>query len=224
MGGSDFSVQFEIMCARFSLGIHKGMERFIMIPVDGERYRRFNIAPTTPIPVVVGNGDTHVTEQTWGIKPPWSNQLLINARSETLTEKPFFRGLLPDHRCLIPATGFFEWREESGKKQPYYFHLKGNAPFMFAGIWREGENGPECVILTTEPNELVADYHDRMPAILHESDLDGWLTLPYEEALKRVLPLEPELMEVHAVTPKVNSPRYESEDCIEPIEVQGSLF
>lgn len=195
-----------------------------MIPVDGERYRRFNIAPTTNIPVGVMNGDLHTVEQTWGILPPWSKQRLINARAETLLDKPFFRSLASSGRCLIPATGFYEWREEGGRKQPYHFRLRSGNPFMFAGLWRAGENGSECLILTTEPNEVVSPYHDRMPAILREEDLEAWLLLEPREALQRVLSFEAGAMECFPVTPKVNSPKYEAEDCIEPIEAQGTLF
>jgi putative SOS response-associated peptidase YedK len=212
------------MCARFSLGIHKGMERFIMIPVDGERYRRFNVAPTTHVPVAVLNGEIHAEDQMWGIMPPWSKQRLINARAENLLEKSFFRGLMQNGRCLIPATGFYEWREEGGKKQPYHFRLRDAQPFMFAGICREGEGSREFVIITTEPNELVSPFHDRMPAILREEDLEDWLRLPASEAWQRLIPLEANRMEAFAVSPKVNSPKYESEDCIAPIEVQGALF
>lgn len=195
-----------------------------MIPVDGERYRRFNVSPTTKIPVAVRNGDVHAVEQTWGILPPWSKQRLINARVETVNEKPFFRNLMEGHRCLIPATGFYEWREEAGKKQPYHFKLIGNRPFMFAGLWREAPESPECLLLTTQPNELVEPFHDRMPAILREEDLMDWLTLPPEDALQRVLPFESSQMVCYPVSPKMNSPLYEDEDCVEPIETQGSLF
>ena len=212
------------MCARFSLGIHKGMERFIMIQVDGERYRRFNVAPTTHIPVAVMNGEVHADDQIWGILPPWSKQRLINARVENLLSKSFFKGLMQKNRCLIPATGFFEWREENGKKQPYHFRLRDSEPFFFAGLWRQGEAGRECVIVTTEPNEVVAPFHDRMPAMMRPSDLSVWLEGSPEEAWSRVTPIEPERLEVFAVTPRVNSPRYEDEDCVEPIEVQGALF
>lgn len=195
-----------------------------MIPVDGERYRRFNVAPTSRIPVAVKDGDVHAVEQTWGMLPPWSKQRIINARAETLHDKPFFKPMLRDHRCLIPATGFYEWREECGKKQPYHFRLKDAKPFMFAGLWRVGTGGPEFVVLTTEPNELVAPFHDRMPAMLRDEDLATWLDSPWDEALAIASPYESSLMESFLVSPKVNSPKYEGEDCIEPIEVQGSLF
>ena len=195
-----------------------------MIPVDGERYRRFNVAPTTHIPVAVMNGEVHADDQIWGILPPWSKQRLINARVENLLAKSFFKGLMQKNRCLIPATGFFEWREENGKKQPYHFRLRDGEPFFFAGLWREAPEVPEFLIVTTEPNEVVAPFHDRMPAVMREEDLEDWLRLPAEEAFRRVLPFEASEMECYPVTPRMNSPKYEAEDCVEPIEVQGELF
>ncbi|NUP95079.1 MAG: SOS response-associated peptidase, partial [Planctomycetaceae bacterium] len=150
---------------------------------------RFNIAPTQKILVVVRDGATapglRVAWMRWGLVPPWAKDPvkgppLINARAETVAEKPSFRSAFKRRRCLVPASGFYEWRAEGGRKQPYYIYAADGAPLAIAGLWEHWE-GPEgdvvesCTLLTTEANDLVRPIHDRMPVFLPPAAFADWL-------------------------------------------------
>jgi putative SOS response-associated peptidase YedK len=161
------------------------------------------------------------TPAKWGLLPHWAKDSkiafkMINARAETLTEKPAYRGLLNRHRCLIPADGFYEWTVGSdGKKQPIHFHLPGYELFVFAGLWTtrtddgSGEILESCTIITTRPNELVAPVHDRMPVILRAEAERVWLdpTIAKEHALSLLEPYPAELMVALPASTRVNSVR-----------------
>lgn len=178
----------------------------------------------------VPEGKPEFAKLRWGLVPIWANDLkignkLLNARSETAAEKPSFRDAFKKRRCLIAADGFYEWREEDGKKQPYLIHLPNRKPFAFAGLW-ERWNDPEgkpietCTILTTEANKALAQLHDRMPVILEPKDHARWLdpNLKDAEALKPLLkPLPDNALKFFRVTPKMNNPRFQDPECIEPI-------
>jgi putative SOS response-associated peptidase YedK len=152
---------------------------------------------------------------------------MINARSETSDVKPAFRSALKHRRCIIPANGFYEWREEAGKKHPIYVKSKGNNPMMFAGLWDlwkspEGGEIGSSTILTTSANELIKPLHDRMPVILFPKDIELWLDLQVDdpEQLKPLLkPYPSELMEMYPVSDQVNSPRNDTSDLIKPLEI-----
>jgi putative SOS response-associated peptidase YedK len=157
----------------------------------------------------------------WGLLPHWAKDSkvafkLINARAETLTEKPAYRGLLTNRRCLIPADGFYEWTLGSdGKKQPIHFHLPGHELFAFAGLWTSrteeasGEIIESCTIITTQPNALVAPVHDRMPVILPADAESVWLdaSVSKEHALSLLEPYPAELMAALPASTRVNSVR-----------------
>src|SRR5215813_11132939 len=149
-------------------------------------------------------------------QPEWrgSGSTLLNARTDSL-RRGSFKTMLANKRCVIPAEGFYEWREENGKKQPYFFARKDGKPVMFAGIWDysdvKGEAVPSFAILTDEPNELVAPYHDRMPVVL--GDVERWLNL--DTTLDDVDPLGPERFVVRAVNPAVNKVSEKNIDAIE---------
>ena len=166
-----------------------------------------NISPGTNIPVVLDAVDRNVQMFRWGLIPGWAKDTsvgykMINARAETIDEKPSFRVAFQRRRCLIPADGFYEWRVEDGRKFPYLFTLKNGKPFTFAGLWdtwrsKEGGVINSCTIITTEPNSLVAQYHDRMPVILEDKLRWRWLEDGSKEDLKAMLvPCPAEIMDV----------------------------
>ena len=148
---------------------------------------------------------------------------MINARAETVTEKPAYRNAFKYRRCLLPADGFYEWQKRKGGKQPYYIAFADRRPFAFAGLWERWQGGDgsvieSCTILTTTPNELVQPLHNRMPVILDPADYADWLapTTPAVHLLRLLRPYPPADMVVYPVSPRVNSPSYDAPDCIQP--------
>ena len=196
---------------------------------------RYNIAPTQPISVIRSpdaNADREFTYLTWGLVPSWSKDpsigaRLINARAETVAEKPSFRAAFKRRRCLIAADGFYEWQRSPEGKQPYYFHLDHHRPFGFAGLWEHWENGngdviESCTILTTEANDVLRPIHDRMPVIVSPDDYDLWLdpTLEKSDRLYAILhPYSEAEMVSYPVSAKVNNPRNDSPECIQALDL-----
>jgi putative SOS response-associated peptidase YedK len=192
---------------------------------------RFNIAPSQPILAIPNDGRNAGDFFAWGLIPMWAKDpsignRLINARGETLAEKPSFRGSFKYKRCLILADGFYEWMAVPGKKTktPYYIHMKDRQPFAFAGLWDswespDGSSIKTCTIITTEPNELMAPIHNRMPVILHPRDHAKWLD-PSPQTPERLLPLikpfPAEAMAAHPVSTLVNKPDYDSPELVVP--------
>jgi putative SOS response-associated peptidase YedK len=190
---------------------------------------RYNIAPTQDILGVYQSEDgREVTFYKWGLIPSWAKDTsmgaqLINARSETVTEKPAFREAFKKRRCLIPADGFYEWQRTDDKKQPFYFRMRDETPFGFAGLWEQWEgNGREvinsCTILTTEANEVLRSVHDRMPVILHPGDYELWLDsdLRKLDLVKELLsPYPASKMMSYPVSTSINSPRNQGAELIE---------
>ncbi len=212
------------MCGRFTSSQRREAiaERFQVAVPDTYR-ERYNLAPAQRT-LIVRERDRgrEAVMAKWGLLPHWAKDTrvafkLINARAETLTEKPAYRGLLSRHRCLIPADGFYEWTIGSdGTKQPIHFHLPGGELFAFAGLWTSrtdeetGELLESCTIITTRPNELVAPVHDRMPVILNGGDAEGlWLdpTVSKEHALSLLEPYPAALMAAVPASTRVNSVR-----------------
>lgn len=191
---------------------------------------RYNVAPTQDIAVVLNEDPGRVQAARWGLIPSWAKEAaignrMINARGETLTEKPSFRRPLQKQRCLILADGFYEWREVPGqkRKQPLYIHRRDGAPFAFAGLWDrwrspEGESILSATIITTAAARLLADLHDRMPAILTPECVPVWLA-PANSEVDRLLscirPYPDELMEIYPVSTRVSSPRFDDAACVE---------
>lgn len=177
-----------------------------------------NIAPTQPVAVVTVNSPRTLHRMRWGLVPAWADDVsignkMINARAETLEEKPAFRQALKKRRCLIPADGFYEWQAQGKAKQPMYIRRKDKELFAFAGLWEEntkatGEPLRTCVIITTTANALMQDIHQRMPAMLLPELEDAWLdhTLSLEAALACLKPYPAELMEAYPVSKRVNAP------------------
>lgn len=166
----------------------------------------------------------------WGLIPSWAKDTsignkMINARSETLLEKPSFKAAFKKRRCLILADGFYEWKKTGQEKLPMYIYLKNEKPFAFAGIWEtwqspDGSTMHSCAIITTAPNELMIPIHDRMPAILSKAHIDMWLDTSRvdEKILLNLLnPYPSEEMSVYQVSKIVNSPQNDIPACIDPI-------
>ena len=191
---------------------------------------RYNVAPTQPVPVVRATGDGRaLSEMRWGLRPPWmaegKSAAPINARAETLLQRPLFRNLVPGRRCLLPADGFYEWQDTGAKhKQPYYIRLRDGSLFAFAGLYSEGSADgsvpASCVLITTTPNELMVPIHDRMPAILRPEEEAAWLDPELrtpELVLELLRPYPAQLMEAYPVSARVSSARNEGPDLIQPL-------
>lgn len=225
------SIQYRCMCGRFTLvRLSEFTDLFPWIRgPDSPPPARYNIAPSQPIAVVANKQDPGIDFFQWGLVPSWAKDVsignrMINARAETVGEKPAFRTALRRRRCLIPANGFFEWKKHpDGTKTPMYIRMKSGRPFAFAGLWEQwhapdGSVLPSCTIITTEANNLVRDIHDRMPVILNESDFKTWLNpseCPSEDLEKLLAPYPAAEMEAFAVSKAVNNPRNDSRDCID---------
>lgn len=227
------------MCGRFTLTATPEMVADELgLMVVPELVPRFNISPTQGAPVVrLLDGARRLDLLTWGLVPSWADdrkigQRLINARSETVADKPAFRGAYKRRRGLVVADGFYEWRKEGARKQPVWFHLADQGVFTFAGLWErwvspDGEVVDSCTILTTAANELVRPVHDRMPVILPPDLRDAWLApgeLPPDAASTLLAPYDPAAMAVHDVDPRVGSPRFDDPAAILPIPKQAKLF
>lgn len=220
------------MCGRFTL-MDSGqlvLDEF-GLPALPEGYRpRYNAAPGQPVLVVrEGKAVRSAAMFRWGLVPSWAKDpkighKMINARSETLRERPAFRRAFERRRCAVPADGFFEWKREGRAKRPYHFRLKGGGLFALAALWEAwrppqgGETLFTCTILTTRPNPLVEPIHDRMPVILRIDELDRWLDpqLPSEAVESLLGPFPHEAMEAYPVSTVVNSPRNDSVECVMP--------
>jgi putative SOS response-associated peptidase YedK len=191
----------------------------------------FNIAPTQQVPVVINEDGNRLITCRWGLIPPWSKDpsigsRMINARAETLAEKPSFKGPLKKHRCLIVADGFYEWKKTESGKTPVYITRKDGRPLGFAGLysdWRpaEGDTIRTCTIVTTEPNELLEPIHNRMPVIIKPDDRDRWLD-PSENDPEKLIPLlapyPSDELDAWEVSRAVNSPSNNSPENIRPAE------
>ena len=229
------------MCGRFTLRSPAGVvaEQFALFEVPPFA-PRFNIAPSQPVPVVrlALRGPQPQRELVWlrwGLVPGWAKDpaignRMINARSETVADKPAFRTALRRRRCLVAADGFYEWQRPLPKaagrrKQPYFIRLRDDRPFALAGLWELWE-GPDhshvesCTLLTTEPNELIRPIHNRMPVILAVDDYPRWL----DPAIEKPEPLAPLLrpypsdqMTAYPVSTLVNSPANDDPRCVEPV-------
>lgn len=194
---------------------------------------RYNIAPTQPIAAIRlnENGERDFTFFHWGLIPSWSKDIkigsrMINARSETVTEKPSFRNAFKRRRCLIPADGFYEWQKQADGKQPMFIRPVDGAerPFALAGLWEfwsdpDGGTIQSCTILTTTPNELMATIHNRMPVIVEPEDFDLWLNPEPdpEQGLHVLRPYPAEKMVAYPVSTLVNNPRNDAPQCIQPV-------
>ncbi|MEA3350551.1 MAG: SOS response-associated peptidase [Chloroflexota bacterium] len=221
------------MCGRFTLTaspdeLQQAFPWLTLPQADDAIPPRYNIAPSQPIAVVPNTDENKLDYFLWGLIPFWAKDpkigpRLINARGETLTEKPSFKAAFKYRRCLILTDGFYEWQHKT--RTPYYIRMKSGKPFAFAGIWErwQSPDGSEILssaIITTQPNKLLAPIHKRMPVILRSSDYTQWLT-PGETSpneLDRLLvpfPV-PEEMQAYPVSTQVNNPRNDNAGCVQP--------
>jgi putative SOS response-associated peptidase YedK len=189
----------------------------------------YNAAPSQAQLVIRNDTPQMISRAAWGFIPEWAAgradvKSLINARAETVAEKPFFRDAFKKKRCLVLADGFYEWRRTKDGKVPYRIALKSEEPFAFAGIWSsvagvDGKPQITFAIITTDANELVAQIHNRMPVILRPEDEANWLAkeLPIEAAEELLVPYPAHLLTAYAVSPKVNSPAYNVPEAMQRI-------
>ena len=224
------------MCGRFTLRASASViaAQFGLFEVEPFA-SRFNIAPTQLVAVVRSAPDGPPAERElakvrWGLIPSWAKDpaignRMINARAETVHEKPAFRAAFRRRRCLVVADGFYEWQRSGGRKQPYFVRMNDDRPFAFAGLW-ESWKGPDgasiesCTLLTTEPNELMEPIHDRMPVILAADDYSLWLDPEVQQPGPLVPLLEPfssDRMTAYPISTHVNSPRHDDPRCIQRV-------
>ena len=220
------------MCGRFTLtaDISALQESFPWLGIPPGLEPRYNIAPTQPVAVVPNDGKNRLDFYTWGLIPSWAKDpsigsRMINARAETLAEKPSFRSAFRRRRCLVLADGFYEWRSDGGKsKTPMYIRLEDGSPFAFAGLWEiwnapDGSQVLSTAIITTEPNPLMAKIHNRMPVILPERAYPLWLQAGEadpKELSALLAPYPAEEMVAYPVSRLVNSPANDLPACIQP--------
>jgi putative SOS response-associated peptidase YedK len=221
------------MCGRYVLK-RKDLEALMEqlgVKDPREFVSRYNIAPSTMIPAIrtaTDDGGREAVGLQWGLVPWWSKDpksgaKLANARSEGIATKPAFREALRKRRCVVPASGFYEWQTIGRLKQPWFFKLRDESPFVFAGLWErwhsaDGVELQTCSLITTAANEVVSPLHDRMPVILRGSTIDTWLNPAIAEPsqLEPLLaPLSGAEMKATPVSPRVNSVRNEGPECIE---------
>jgi len=215
------------MCGRLTLRTTgRELAGFFGLPDGPDLQPRFNVSPSQPVVTVrPAPGGRELSLLTWGLIPHWSKEPkgLINARSETAAAKPAFRGPFRRRRCLVAADGFFEWKREGRRKQPYFFCLPHHQPFAFAGLWDhwagDGKVVEGCTILTTDANEVVGPVHERMPVILGPEGWDVWLD-PDEHDPNQLQPLlhpYAGTLSAYPVSAAVNNPRNEGPELVQPL-------
>lgn len=217
------------MCGRFTRNytwrqVHDFLD--LHFPQFEDPGPSFNVAPTQTVPICAWHGERSLEPMKWGLVPFWAKDRpggFINARAETASTKPAFRSAWKKRRCLLPASGFYEWKKTDTGKQPFHISLLNDPIFCMASLWEEPiEEGelPTFTILTVAANELVAEVHDRMPALLRPSQFDEWLAGEPPEPML-LGPFAAEEMQAVAVSSRVNSPRNNAPDLLEP---EAGLF
>jgi len=220
------------MCSRYFLDADGNVIAYTFrVPVNDRIRKRYNIAPTQEAPVIrVRDGSREAAMLRWGLVPFWAKDLavgnkMINARSEGVESKPAFRDAVQQRRCIVPATGFFEWRGEPGRKQPFAITLPDRPMFGYAGLWeswrpRKGAEPVETfTIVTTDANEAVAAVHDRMPVILRKDDEEMWLSGDAVEARKLLTPYSGPT-QLRAVSRIVSNSKNDVPECLNDAEPQ----
>jgi putative SOS response-associated peptidase YedK len=209
------------MCGRYTLKtpVNALAEWFDLDDYPSSLTPSYNVAPTQEVAAILEEGEERKLETfRWGLIPSWAKDpsignKMINARAETVSEKPSFRSAFKKRRCLIVADGFYEWQKTDGGKQPFHIKLSDSSPFAFAGLWetwdKDGEEIRSCSIITTDANDLMNEIHHRMPVILHPENYGVWLDSGFEEkeTLMDILkPYPSDQMEAYAVSRRVNKP------------------
>ena len=218
------------MCGRYTLRtpVDSLVKRFEIEEYPSSITPSYNIAPTQEVAAVVEEDEKRKLEMFhWGLIPSWAKDpaignKMINARAETVSEKPSFRKAFKVRRCLIVADGFYEWQKSDNGKQPYYIRMQDDSPFAFAGLWESWNNGEEirsCTIITTNANDLMDEIHHRMPVILPPEDYGIWLDPDFDEKEPLTTLLKPypaEAMEAYPVSRRVNKPSNNEPGVVEP--------
>ena len=224
------------MCGRYSQTTD--LENFVAkLNISGSKVSklipRYNIAPSQEAAVIIQEKDEQPSIEMlkWGLVPSWAKDpaignRMINARAETLTTKPSFRSPLRKQRCLIPASGFYEWNKQGRAKTPYYIRLKSGQPFAFAGLWShwhapDGSELRSFTIITTDANDLIRSIHARMPVILREDTEKLWLDPAQDiskDCISLLVPYPSDKLEAYPVSTLVNAPANDRPECIEPVQ------
>lgn len=224
------------MCGRYAIEMldkeYQAFMRRVLKAEPPEAKARYNVAPSQLAPVLrVVEGAPRWEELRWGFRPAWlkeKHKAQINARAETVFESRMFKSSALSRRCIVPASGWYEWQATgTGRKQPFYIHRADGGTLSFAGIWttwrdEAGQEEHSFAILTTDANPLIEAIHDRMPVILSEKDFGAWLDPEFQDVKKLAAllrPYTPKDLEAYSVSTYVNSPRNTGEQCIERIEV-----
>lgn len=226
------------MCGRFAFFANNNVGyESLQLPAPPS-FESYNIAPSQDILAIRISPETGQPEYTllrWGLLPFWSKTSktkfpMINARAEGIEKKPSFRGPFKDRRCIIPASGFYEWQKSADGKQPFFIRPANGGVFGLAGIWDhwqgEGKTIESCSIITTTSNAIISEIHDRMPVILEKGVEKAWLDTETEQAqlLAMLSPYPKKRMEVYPVSSFVNNPRNNGPECIERLGKQQRLF
>lgn len=212
------------MCGRYVLYDLEALNASYPVPDEYELEPSYNVAPTQTMPVVTEDG---IQLMRWGLIPKWAKDekigyRLINARSETIFDKPIWKSVITKRRCLVPANGFYEWQKREDGKQPYYIYVKDQKLFMFAGVWEtwlhDNREWSTYSILTTVPNKEMSELHDRMPVILHADDHAQWLAADRkEDILPLLMPYEHGGLDMFEVSQDVNVVRTNDDRLITPL-------
>ncbi len=222
------------MCGRYMItSAREAIKRVFDVPTLFELAPRYNVAPTQEVPVVrLQEGERELVMLRWGLIPSWAKDpeignRMINARAETVPEKPSFRAAFRRRRCLVVADGFYEWQKRPhGRKQPYYIAVGNGGPFGFAGLWErwsdpiEGYLVESCTIVTAMANERLESIHDRMPVIIDPSHFDAWLDTSGNPAIAQALlaPYPAERMSAYPISRRINNVKNDDPACLEPLE------
>lgn len=219
------------MCGRYSLAPRQALtERFAVESAPPDLQARYNVAPTQVQPVVTQAEQRKIEQMRWGLVPFWAKDTkigskMINARAETIDSKPAFRRLLSSRRCLVPVTGFYEWKASAGGKIPHYIFLRDSDTFAFAGLydtWKDADGSllRSYTIITTAPNQLMQTIHNRMPVILPRAAEARWLDPALTDTAALLALLQPypaEQMDAYPVSTAINRPGVDGAALIEPL-------
>jgi putative SOS response-associated peptidase YedK len=221
------------MCGRFTLtsSAQRLRARFALAAAPAALAPRYNIAPSQEVLVIPNRAERLLRPARWGLVPHWApdpsiGHRLINARAETLAQRPAFRAALERRRCVVPADGFYEWQRRGRVRQPFHLRGRDGEPLALAGLWdlwRDPDGGrmASCAIVTVPANEVVAAIHDRMPAILSPAGVEAWLApgvAAPQGSMSWLAPCPNDWLEVYPVSTWVNTPEHDDPACIAPLE------
>jgi len=223
------------MCGRFvqNFTIETLQDNFNIQTAEAEIPPNFNVAPTQEIFTIIKHDNENILERLhWGLVPFWAKDVsigsrMINARAETVSSKPSFRNAFKKRRCLIPASGFYEWKGEKGNKQPYYITISSVEPFAFAGLWESWTDKDDesvyksCTIITTDASDNIRELHNRMPVILDQKVYEKWLDVEMQDPQELENILRKDIvhdMKFYSVSTLVNSVKNNDPECIKPLD------